>query len=86
MKKVVSVREARSNFHNLLKMVKAKEDIIVENQETGDKFRIISFEEKPKKNKRSILKKISAVNLKSTGIGDLRKVLSSRLDDKTTVF
>lgn len=85
MKNILSVREARANFHQLLKMVKNKEDVIVENQQTGEKFRIASFEEKPSKNKSYLLKQIAKINLKSSKPDEIRRIIKTRLENETSL-
>ena len=80
MKKILSVREARANFHQVLKMVKNKEDIIVQNQETGEQFRILPVEEVPKKLKQAILKNLSQTGFKSSSPDKIRDILSTRLN------
>lgn len=79
MRKVLSVRETRANFHKVLKMAANNETIVIENQDTGEKFKIIPFQEKPTKHKRAILKSLSQVGLQSNTPEEIREIVKDRL-------
>jgi len=79
MKKVLTVRETRANFHKVLKMAANNETIVIENQDTGEKFKIISFQEKPKRSKTAFLKALSKIGFQSGDPTEIRESAKNRL-------
>lgn len=78
--KVFNVSEARAKLFEIFNLVAVGKKIVIINSDTGKKFQIIPFEEKPKKDMGKLLKKAAKVGFTSMSPKEMKKIFETRLD------
>ena len=78
-KTTFNATQARQNFFKLLKLVSQGREAVIIKKDDNVRFKITLFEEKDKVNKKFLLKKMEAVNLKSKPWKEAKKIIETRL-------